>query len=243
MSDELLELLYFIAGSQKEDSEKIDLNKDALQASGMKEGTNDAAPLSICLVVLYDDLSGGFQVFRSKKDWPVLPAGVNFNPTDQELIEHLEAKVSANSTRSHPLIDSFIPTIDSEYGMCYTHSEKLPGITLSGLSKHFFQHNSRAFKRGTRTRRKIQSKCGMHADASQWQKTGNTMSVMVNGQQTGSKKVLVLHTNKNFAQQRTNWVMHQYHLGDLEIEKEQKLVACKILYQRNTKVGTKKIIS
>ena len=33
MSDEILELLYFIASSQKEDAEKIDLNKDALQAS------------------------------------------------------------------------------------------------------------------------------------------------------------------------------------------------------------------
>ena len=38
----------------------------------------------------------------------------------------------------------------------------------------------------------------------------------IDGQRSadGSKKVLVLHTNKNFDQQRTNWVMHQYHLGD-----------------------------
>ena len=43
MSDELLELLYFIASSQKEDAEKIDLNKDALQASQMKEGSSEAA--------------------------------------------------------------------------------------------------------------------------------------------------------------------------------------------------------
>ena len=70
-----------------------------------------------------------------------------------------------------------------------------------------------AFKRGTWTRRKIQSECGMHA---MWHKTGNTLRVIVNGRQTGSKKVLVLHTNKNFDQQRTNWVMHQYHLRDLE---------------------------
>ena len=115
-------------------------------------------------------------------------------------------------------IDLFIPTIDSEHGICYTQPEKLPGktpighllaqtysfvyssiflfrrrpgeaitiwqliksetsdcnmpkmlwkcqlrtlkpvfdntagITLSGLSKHFFQRNSRAFKRGTWTR-------------------------------------------------------------------------------------------
>ena len=70
-------------------------------------------------------------------------------------------------------------------------------ITLSGLSKHFFQHNSRAFKRGTWTRRKIQSECGMHT---MWHKTGNTLPVVVNGRHTGSKKVLVQHTNKKFDQ-------------------------------------------
>ena len=59
----------------------------------------------------------------------MLPAGVKFDPTDQELIEHLEAKVSADSARSHPLIDLFIPTIDSEHGICYPHPEKLPGKT------------------------------------------------------------------------------------------------------------------
>ena len=57
----------------------------------------------------------------------MLPAGVKFDPTDQELIEHLEAKVSANSARSYPLIDLFIPTIDSEHGICYTQPKKLPG--------------------------------------------------------------------------------------------------------------------
>jgi hypothetical protein len=39
MSDELLELLYFIVSSQKEDADKIDHNKDALQPSRMKEPT------------------------------------------------------------------------------------------------------------------------------------------------------------------------------------------------------------
>ncbi|XP_048566878.1 NAC domain-containing protein 75-like, partial [Triticum urartu] len=158
---------------------------------------------------------------------PVLPVGVKFDPTDQELIEHLEAKVTPDSTRSHPLIDLFIPTIDSEHGICYTHPEKLPGITLSGLRKHFFQRNSRAFKRVTWTPHKKQSKCSMHA---MWHNTSNTLPVVVNSRQTGSKKVLVLHTNKNFDQQRTDWVMHQYHLGDLEQEKERELVLCKIFY-------------
>ena len=62
----------------------------------------------------------------------MLPAGVKFDPTDQELIEHLEAKVSADSARFQSLIDLFIPTIDSEHDICYIHPEKLPGETPIG---------------------------------------------------------------------------------------------------------------
>ena len=67
----------------------------------------------------------------------MLPAGVKFDPTDQELIEHLEAKVSVDSTRSDPLIDLFIPTIDSEHGICYTHPEKLPSETPIGRAQTY----------------------------------------------------------------------------------------------------------
>ena len=62
----------------------------------------------------------------------MLPASFKFDPTDQELIEHLEAKLSADSARIQSLIDLFIPTIDSEHGICYTHPEKLPGKTPTG---------------------------------------------------------------------------------------------------------------
>ena len=75
--------------------------------------------------------------------------------------------------------------------------------------------------------------------AQDWQ----TLPVMVNGGQAGKKKVLVLHTNKNFDQQRTNWVMHQYYLRDLEQEKEWELVFCKIFYQTNTRARSEDIIS
>ena len=62
----------------------------------------------------------------------MLPTGVKFDPTDQELIEHLEAKVSADNVRFQSLIDLFIPTIDSEHGICYTQLERLPGKTPIG---------------------------------------------------------------------------------------------------------------
>ncbi|KAJ8541872.1 hypothetical protein K7X08_016738 [Anisodus acutangulus] len=171
---------------------------------------------------------------EGKPDWVGLPAGVKFDPTDQELIEHLEAKVVAKESKSHPLIDEFIPTIEGEDGICYTHPEKLPGVTRDGLSRHFFHRPSKAYTTGTRKRRKIQTECqDLQGGETRWHKTGKTRPVMVNGKQRGCKKILVLYTNfgKNRKPEKTNWVMHQYHLGQHEEEKEGELVVSKIFYQ------------
>ncbi|KAK7251497.1 hypothetical protein RIF29_34761 [Crotalaria pallida] len=174
--------------------------------------------------------------FEGKPDWLGLPAGVKFDPTDQELIEHLEAKVEAKNMKSHPLIDGFIPTIEGEDGICYTHPEKLPGVTRDGLSRHFFHRPSKAYTTGTRKRRKIQNECDnlqQGGGETRWHKTGKTRPVMVNGKQKGCKKILVLYTNfgKNRKPEKTNWVMHHYHLGMNEEEKEGELVVSKIFYQ------------
>ncbi|XP_047309193.1 NAC domain-containing protein 75-like isoform X2 [Impatiens glandulifera] len=171
---------------------------------------------------------------EGKPDWVGLPAGVKFDPTDQELIEHLEAKVQeGKDSKSHPLIDEFIPTIEGEDGICYTHPEKLPGVTRDGLSRHFFHRPSKAYTTGTRKRRKIQTESDLQGGETRWHKTGKTRPVMVNGKQKGCKKILVLYTNfgKNRKPEKTNWVMHQYHLGLHEEEKEGELVVSKIFYQ------------
>ncbi|KAJ8750773.1 hypothetical protein K2173_015954 [Erythroxylum novogranatense] len=170
---------------------------------------------------------------EGKPDWVGLPAGVKFDPTDQELIEHLEAKVESKDMKSHPLIDEFIPTIEGEDGICYTHPEKLPGVTRDGLSRHFFHRPSKAYTTGTRKRRKIQNECDLQGGETRWHKTGKTRPVMVSGKQKGCKKILVLYTNfgKNRKPEKTNWVMHQYHLGQHEEEKEGELVVSKIFYQ------------
>lgn len=180
----------------------------------------------------------GHKFDQGKPDWLGLPAGVKFDPTDQELIEHLEAKVeSKNMQKSHPLIDEFILTIEGEDGICYTHPEKLPGVTRDGLSRHFFHRPSKAYTTGTRKRRKIQTEeCDLQGSTggeTRWHKTGKTRPVMVNGKQKGCKKILVLYTNfgKNRKPEKTNWVMHQYHLGQHEEEKEGELVVSKIFYQ------------
>ncbi|WZY68648.1 hypothetical protein YC2023_000888 [Brassica napus] len=197
----------------------------------MKNIKNDA----LCFILSLTEIQNP----KFKQNWVGLPAGVKFDPTDQELIEHLEAKVLVKEMKSHPLIDEFIPTIEGEDGICYTHPEKLPGVTRDGLSRHFFHRPSKAYTTGTRKRRKIQTECdnSMHGSSSsgetRWHKTGKTRPVMVNGKQKGCKKILVLYTNfgKNRKPEKTNWVMHQYHLGTHEEEREGELVVSKIFYQ------------
>ena len=40
---------------------------------------------------------------------------------------HLLAKVSVGNMKPHPFIDEFIPTVDEDDGICYTHPQNLPG--------------------------------------------------------------------------------------------------------------------
>ncbi|KAH9311343.1 hypothetical protein KI387_026378 [Taxus chinensis] len=176
-----------------------------------------------------------YQIERQQgiQDWPGLPSGVKFDPTDQELIEHLQGKIGVDNCIPHPLIDQFIPTIEGEDGICYTHPEKLPGISRDGLIRHFFHRPSKAYTTGTRKRRKIQTDCDEQGGETRWHKTGKTRPVMIQGRQKGCKKILVLYTNfgKHRKPEKTNWVMHQYHLGCQEEEKEGELVVSKVFYQ------------
>ncbi|KXG21499.1 NAC domain-containing protein 10 [Sorghum bicolor] len=165
------------------------------------------------------------------------PAGVKFDPSDQELIEHLESMVKEGGSRAHPLIGDFIHTIDQgNDGICYTHPENLPGVTRNGVSKHFFHRPSKAYTSGTRKRRKIKSERGLRScdDVGEacWHKTGKTRPVLVGGQQKGWKKTLVLYNSygKQRKPEKTNWVMHQYHLG--REEKDGELVVSKVFYQQ-----------
>ncbi|GAB2240405.1 hypothetical protein Droror1_Dr00020923 [Drosera rotundifolia] len=165
------------------------------------------------------------------QDLPGLPAGVKFDPTDLEILEHLEAKVQGDSRKLHPLLDEFIPTLDSENGICYNHPEKLPGVSKDGLIRHFFHRPSKAYTTGTRKRRKVQT--DEEGGETRWHKTGKTRAVVSNGVVKGFKKILVLYTNygRQKKPEKTNWVMHQYLLRDNEEEKDGELVASKVFYQ------------
>ncbi|XP_045804553.1 NAC domain-containing protein 73-like [Trifolium pratense] len=164
-------------------------------------------------------------------DLPGLPAGVKFDPNDIEILQHLEAKVMSDVCKIHPLIDEFIPTLEGENGICYTHPEKLPGVNKDGQIRHFFHRPSKAYTTGTRKRRKVHT--DEEGSETRWHKTGKTRAIIINGVVKGYKKILVLYTNygKQGKPDKTNWVMHQYHLGSNEEERDGELVASKVFYQ------------
>ncbi|XBI92850.1 hypothetical protein VPH35_029824 [Triticum aestivum] len=173
--------------------------------------------------------------------WPGLPTGVKFDPTDLELLEHLEGKVGR--APSHVLIDDFIPTIE-EAEESAIHIQKISLIhdsyfrLMDRRNNHFFHKISNAYDVGQRKRRKISNSdhavCDVHF---RWQKTGKSKHILDNnGLIKGWKKILVLcmRSRKDgitLNKEKTNWTIHQYHLGVDQDEKHGELVVSKVFYQ------------
>ncbi|KAL2905001.1 SUPPRESSOR OF GAMMA RESPONSE 1 [Bienertia sinuspersici] len=165
------------------------------------------------------------------QEWPGLPRGVKFDPADHEIIQHLIAKSGIGDELPHPFIDEFIPTVDELDGICYTHPQNLPGVKQDGCASHFFHRAIKAYNTGTRKRRKIH---GDDLGDVRWHKTGRTKPVILNGVQRGCKKIMVLYVSsaKGGKPEKTNWVMHQYHLGTEEDEKDGEYVISKVFCQQ-----------
>ncbi|CAL5350086.1 unnamed protein product [Camellia sinensis] len=168
------------------------------------------------------------------QEWPGLPRGVKFDPSDPEIIWHLLAKVSVGNMKPHPFIEEFIPTVNEDDGICYTHPQNLPGVKQDGSVSHFFHRAIKAYSTGTRKRRKIH---GDDFGDVRWHKTGRTKPVNLDGVQKGCKKIMVLYMGppRGGKPEKTNWVMHQYHLGTGEDEKEGEYVISKVFYQQQVK--------
>ncbi|GKA61155.1 suppressor of gamma response 1 isoform X2 [Tanacetum coccineum] len=113
---------------------------------------------------------------------------------------------------------------------------------MDGSVSHFFHRAIKAYNAGTRKRRKagrykVQPK--IHGDdfgEFRWHKTGRTKPVVLDGIQRGNKKIMVIYVSlvKGRKAEKTNWVMHQYHLGTTEDEKDGEYVVSKVFYQQQT---------
>ncbi|KAL1318940.1 hypothetical protein AAHE18_15G241200 [Arachis hypogaea] len=176
-------------------------------------------------------------------EWPGFPAGVKFDPSDVELLEHLAAKCCVGNKVPHAFIQDFIPTLEGDQGICYTHPENLPGAKKDGASVHFFHKTTNAYATGQRKRRKINHQLGLSEEHVRWHKTGKTKAVTENGVHKGFKKIMVLYIRpkRGAKPNKSKWVMHQYHLGNDEGEKEGEYVVSKIFYQQKKKTKKNKL--
>ncbi|KAK7348875.1 hypothetical protein VNO80_23617 [Phaseolus coccineus] len=172
------------------------------------------------------------------QEWPGLPKGVKFDPSDQEIIWHLLAKVGVEDSKPHPFIDEFITNLEEDDGICCAHPQNLPGIKQDGSASYFFHRAIKAYNTGNRKRRKITSQD--FGDA-RWHKTGRTKPIVLNGAQKGWKKIMVLYENngRGGKVEKTNWVMHEYHLGTKEDEHDGEYIFSKVFYQQVVKLGDK----
>ncbi|KAG8069437.1 hypothetical protein GUJ93_ZPchr0005g15971 [Zizania palustris] len=91
---------------------------------------------------------------------------------------------------------------------CCSLRTKLHGVSKDGLVRHFFHRPWKAYTTGTRKWRKVHN--DEDGGETRWHKTGKTWL----------RK-----------QDKTNWVIHQYHLGSDEEEWDGELVASKVFFQ------------
>ncbi|XP_047150908.1 SUPPRESSOR OF GAMMA RESPONSE 1-like isoform X2 [Vigna umbellata] len=167
-------------------------------------------------------------------EWPGFPLGVKFDPSDVELLEHLAGKCGVGNTQPDMFIKEFISTLEGDQGICYTHPENLPGAKKDGSYFHIFHKTINAYATSQRKRRKIHHPQGLSEEHWHWHKTGRTKAIMQNGMCKGFKKIMVLHVRSKSGSKpfKSNWVMHQYHLGTEKNEKEGEYVVSKIFYQQ-----------
>nr|GMD99871.1 NAC domain-containing protein 83-like [Ipomoea batatas] len=126
--------------------------------------------------------------------------GIRFQPTDEELVLHYLHPKVFNS----PLPAYIILEIDN---VCKSDPWDLPG-DLDG-ERYFF--TTREVKNGSGNRFSRATLSGY------WKATGKDKKIVVSGEAqsvVGMKKTLVFYTGKAPNGSKTDWIMHEYRLGD-----------------------------
>ncbi|XP_051182494.1 uncharacterized protein [Lolium perenne] len=185
----------------------------------------------------------------AQQSWPGLPRGVQFNPSDSDLLWHLAAEVGKGLAHRHPFISEFIKSGDEDGGFGCTHPQDMPGILLFmdcnyclvWLYMSLLTSNCTSGCNCTGTKQDGHASYFFHKKVNlcndkngkfiSWRKAGASISIILDGTLQGFKEVFVLYAFKNSdnSPQRTDWELHQYHMKNT-IEDEGELVVSKIFY-------------
>ncbi|XP_020236522.1 NAC domain-containing protein 2 [Cajanus cajan] len=128
------------------------------------------------------------------------PPGFRFHPTDEELVVHYLCPKCA----SHQIAVPIIAEID-----LYKYDPwDLPGLALYGEKEwYFFSPRERKYPNGSRPNRS--------AGTGYWKATGADKPIG-KPKPVGIKKALVFYAGKAPKGEKTNWIMHEYRLADVD---------------------------
>ncbi|CAL4929848.1 unnamed protein product [Urochloa decumbens] len=155
----------------------------------------------------------------SRQSWPGLPRGVEFNPSDSDLLWHLAAEVGNSLAERHPFINEFIKSVDDDRGFSYAHPRDIPGVRQDGRASYFFH-------------RRFESYINEGDENIFWKKIGTSTSIILDGTLQGCKEVFVLYadTMSDKSSPKTDWRLHQYRIRNT-VKDEEEVVVSKIFFE------------
>ncbi|KAI6677598.1 hypothetical protein NL676_038394 [Syzygium grande] len=161
------------------------------------------------------------------RGWPV---GCRFHPTEEEAVSHYLMRRVGRRQDDNWIIPDF--------DLCSCHPSELqfkfPGrVFVSWDSKvrewwFFSQYKAKKVRGSTKVERSTRS--GF------WKKTGGDVDVMAGNARTviGTRKILVFHEGKGKDADKTNWVIHEYHLPGNNLDTH---VLCRLKLKQDKKAN------
>ncbi|KAJ0233883.1 Protein ATAF2 [Hirschfeldia incana] len=156
-----------------------------------------------------------------------LPAGFRFHPTDEELVNSYLCRKCASEPISAPVI--------AEIDLYKFNPWELPEMSLYGEKEwYFFSPRDRKYPNGSRPNRA--------AGTGYWKATGADKPIG-KPKTLGIKKALVFYAGKAPKGIKTNWIMHEYRLANVDrsasVHKKNNLrlddwVLCRIYNKKGT---------
>lgn len=133
-------------------------------------------------------------------DGLMLPPGFRFHPTDEELVMHYLCKKCASQHITVPII--------AEIDLYKFDPWQLPEMALYGEKEwYFFSPRDRKYPNGSRPNRA--------AGTGYWKATGADKPIG-KPKAVGIKKALVFYAGKAPRGVKTNWIMHEYRLANVD---------------------------
>ncbi|KAE8694746.1 NAC domain-containing protein 71 [Hibiscus syriacus] len=129
-----------------------------------------------------------------------LPPGFRFHPTDEELVMLYLCRKCASQPIAAPII--------AEIDLYKYDPWDLPELALYGEKEwYFFSPRDRKYPNGSRPNRA--------AGSGYWKATGADKPIG-KPKPVGIKKALVFYAGKAPKGEKTNWIMHEYRLADVD---------------------------